>query len=70
MHPNLNAELARRNLKVDDVQRAIGRSAKTTRAKMSGKSAFTLPEAIKLRDELLPGLSLEYLYGAAERNSA
>ncbi len=72
LYPNLNAELVRRNLDATDVQKVIGRSLKSTKDKMKGRTILTLTEAMQIRDELLPGLSLEYLYStsAETRNSA
>ena len=49
MLSNLKAELVRKNLSPEAaVCSALGCTDKTARAKLSGKSDFTLPEAVKI----------------------
>lgn len=49
MLSNLKAELVRKNLVPEKaVEAAIGCTPKTARAKLSGESDFSLPEAIKI----------------------
>ena len=66
---NLKAEMARNNVTVDMVMHSIGRSDKTTRDKINGKSGFLLSEAVKVRDELFPGMDIEYLFAQADHAS-
>ena len=63
---NLKAEMARNNITTDMVMRSIGRSDKTTRDKINGKSGFLLSEAVKVRDELFPGMDIEYLFAQSD----
>lgn len=59
---NLQAEMVRSNLNVIDLCQAIKKSERTTREKISGKSAFDFSEALTIRDTYFPGLRLEYLF--------
>ena len=40
----------------------IGCSEKTARNKINGETDFTYPEAEKVRNDLFPGLRMEYLF--------
>lgn len=59
---NLRAEMQRSNLSFGDIARCISKTERTVRDKESGRVAFTLPEAILIRDSFFPGMSLEYLF--------
>lgn len=59
---NLRAEMQRNNISFDDIARCIGKSERTARDKEACRVAFTLPEAIKIRDSFFRGMSLEYLF--------
>jgi hypothetical protein len=62
MYPNLRAEMARYNIKTIDIVKVLNISPKSVRNKMSGKTPFTIPEAITLRNKLFPGMSLDFLF--------
>ena len=62
MFPNLNAELARKGLDIEDIASVIGRDKRTARNKINGVNEFTLVEVFAIRDNLFPDLSLEYLF--------
>lgn len=59
---NLKAELARKGLSGIDISLIIKATPKTVSNKMLGKTEFTRTEMFKIRDELFPDLSLEYLF--------
>ncbi len=59
---NLKAEMSRQKVRPDDIQKLIGRSRRCVDDKISERSNFSLPEAIRIRDAFFPGMSLEYLF--------
>ena len=63
---NLKAEMARNGVSTEMVMTVLGKSDKTTRDKINGKSSLYLSEAMKIRDSFFPGLSLEYLFSKSE----
>ena len=54
--------MARNGITTEMIMTVLGRSDKTTRDKINGKTVLYFSEAVKIRDELFPGLSLEYLF--------
>jgi len=70
MYPNLNAELARRDIKRADVARDLfdGRSS-TVSDKLNGKYPLLLSEAKKIRDFYFPDLELGYLFEVREKET-
>jgi hypothetical protein len=63
MYPNLNAELARRNIKRTDIANDLfnGRTA-TVSDKLNGRYPLQLSEAIKIKKRYFPELELGYLF--------
>ncbi|GEM01226.1 hypothetical protein SAMN05421839_10653 [Halolactibacillus halophilus] len=63
MYPNLNAELARRNIKRTDIAKDLfnGRTA-TVSDKLNGRYPLQLSEAIKIKKRYFPELELGYLF--------
>lgn len=59
---NLEAEMARKSITNADIAKAIAKDERTVRNKTSGKSQFTFPEVVKIRDTFWPELTLEYLF--------
>lgn len=59
---NLKAEMARSGLRTDDLVKAINKSEKAVRMKITGESSFTFPEALTIRSTFFPDLTLEYLF--------
>ena len=59
---NLHAEMARNGVTVKNLEMLLGKSNRTIRDKINGKAAFTLPEAQKIKHQLFPSLSLDYLF--------
>lgn len=62
MFPNLQAEMARRAVTPKEISMSIKKTEKSTRAKISGKYPFTLPEAIIVRDTFFPEMDLDFLF--------
>ncbi len=66
MLANLKAEMARYGISTVDIAKVAQRTNKSIRDKISGKSDFTMPEGIAIRDSFLPGWSiLQRCWGAA-----
>lgn len=59
---NLSAEMARYGVSNMDIQALLGCSNKTVTNKLSDNTAFSVGEAIKIRDAFFPGLRIEYLF--------
>lgn len=62
---NLSAEMARYGVSNMDIQALLGCSQKTVTNKLSDNTAFSVSEAIKIRDTFFPGLRIEYLFAQA-----
>lgn len=62
MLPNLRAEMVRIGIKTTDIARAIGKTERSVRYKVSGQRSFSVEEALTIRDSFFPGLSVEYLF--------
>lgn len=59
---NLRAELARRNLCLKDVAKAVGCNRDTVGRKLSGKSPLNLDEAMMIQERLFPDQDIKYLF--------
>lgn len=59
---NLKAEMARRSISILDIAKEIGRTDRSVREKISGRTQFSVPDATAIRDKFFPGFSLEYLF--------
>ena len=59
---NLSAEMARNGVTNSDIKALLGCSDKTVFNKVHGLTPFSVWEAIKVRDELFPGMRVEYLF--------
>lgn len=59
---NIENEMPRFNVTYFDIQRVLDCSEKTVRNKLNGVTDFTYSEVKRLRDELFPGMSIEYLF--------
>ena len=62
MFPNLRAELARRNMSIPQLAELVGMKTTTLYDKYNGRTAFTLEEAVKIRDMLGLEMSIEELF--------
>ncbi len=63
---NLQAEIARQNIKQKEMAESIGVNEKTLRNKISGVTSFTFPETKVIRDTFFPDMRLEYLFSNDE----
>ena len=63
---NLSAEMARYGVTNADIQRLLSCTDKTVRNKIGGMSEFSISEAFKIRDTLVPSLRVEYLFSSAD----
>lgn len=70
MFPNLNAEMARANMTTLDLAKATHKTSRSVKDKMTGRSEFTLNEVLAIRNELFPGMSIEYLFSKESKVSA
>ena len=61
---NLQAEMSRRGVSISDIKNLLGRSERTVKNKLYGKTDFTFPECIKIRDVFFDGIRLEYLFSS------
>lgn len=61
MFSNLNAEIARYNVKNADIAKLLGVSTKTVSNKLDGRTEFTLSEVKKIAS-IFPNVSISYLF--------
>lgn len=59
---NLEAEMARNQVKRIDIARLLNLSTRAVYGKISGESKFTTSEAIKIQRTYFPNLTIEYLF--------
>lgn len=62
MYPNLRAELARKDMSIPRLAELTGIKTTTLYDKYNGRSAFTLDEAVKIRDVLGLDMSIDELF--------
>jgi hypothetical protein len=62
MYANLKAEMARRNIEIPVLMRITGKSRAAVSNYLNGRGSFSVTEAIQIRDELFPGLTIDYLF--------
>lgn len=70
---NLRAEMIRAGVSNADIQAVLSCSPKTVTNKLRDSTAFSIWDAIKIRDTFFPDLKLEYLFarsGAEAKDSA
>lgn len=70
MKHNLLAEMARMGVVAKDISEALCLNEKTVRNKISGTTAFTVPEAMKIRDTFFSGMKIEYLFADTDEKEA
>lgn len=59
---NLKAEMARYAVSNLDIQKLLGCSDKTVKNKLNGETAFTVSEALKIRETFFKGYRISYLF--------
>ena len=65
MYPNLKAELARVNMSMKDLSKAIDMPYSTLVDKISGRSEFTFQEAVDIRKAIGVDIPLDELFKKA-----
>ena len=66
MLKNLSAEMVRSGISTRDIAAVIGKTQRSAQDKVRGAFPFSMPEAIKIRDSLFPGMTLEYLFATTD----
>lgn len=66
---NLRAAMAFKKISALVLAQLIGTTEKTINNKLNGITDFTLPEALKIRNNLFPEYDLCYLFAPAERTA-
>lgn len=66
MYPNVNAEMARRNMLQSDLADILGITRATMSLKLSGKAPISLDEAFQIKEALHTRLSLDVLFNKSE----
>lgn len=61
---NLEAEMARNSITINDIRNVLQCSEKTVRNKINGDTDFYFSECLKIRNAFFQGLRLEYLFAA------
>lgn len=62
---NLVAEMKRCGVRNDDLAELLNCDVATIRNRLSGKSKFSIDDAIKIRDTFFHGLRIEYLFASS-----
>ena len=66
MYPNLRAEMARRNISLQDIADGLGITRVALSNKINGKTFFTLPEARKVKQIIGIEMPIETLFEEEE----
>lgn len=70
MLSNLKAEMARADVTIYAVAKAIGKGERTVRERIKGNGYFSVSDAITVRDAFFPGMELEYLFARADQQNS
>jgi len=62
VYPNLVAEVAKRGIRVSSIATILSISSRALSNKMKGRTAFTWPEACKIKNNILPDCEYEYIF--------
>lgn len=62
MFPNLEAEMARLKITQAKMAEVLGIRPTTLSFKLNGKSPLSLKECVKIKNEIFPDKSLDYLF--------
>lgn len=61
-YPNLEAELARKNIKRKELAELLKVRPATIYDKLNGKYPFTVNEAMTIKNHFFPNLTVDYLF--------
>ena len=70
LYPNLVGEIAKRGIKKCALAKGIGMSDRMLRNKLSGKTQFSLPEALKIKNNFFPDYTVEDLFARSEEKAS
>lgn len=63
---NLRAEMTRHNVTPLMIAQAIGKTVKSVKNKMAGRTNFTISEACAIKEKFFPDMTLDYLFAKGE----
>lgn len=66
----LRAEMARQNIRIQDIAAAMEESRDTTGRKLSGKTQISLQYAFAVRNKFFPDMKVEDLFSEAWRDAS
>lgn len=64
--PNLAAEMVRGGKSIEDVAKTLECSVNTAYRRLNGKSELSFESARRIRDNLFPTMSIEYLFAGKD----
>lgn len=67
-YPNLKAEMARDNIGIKDLMEVTGKSRSAVSNNLNGRGKFSVEDSLKIRNNLFPKLSIDYLFGSEKEN--
>lgn len=59
---NIEKEMRKFNVSIYDIKELLNCTEKTVRNKLNGTTDFTFSEVKKIRDNLFPGMEIDYLF--------
>ena len=59
---NIEKEMQKFNVSIYDIKELLDCTEKTVRNKLNGTTDFTFSEVKKIRDNLFPGMEIDYLF--------
>lgn len=62
LYPTLVGEIAKRGIKKYALAEGVGMSDRMLRNKLSGKTPFSLPEALAIKNRFFPDFTVEDLF--------
>lgn len=62
MFNNLRVELVKKGLNNGNVGEIINETSEEVSSRLEGKTEFTLAEMLAIRNNLFPGMTLQYLF--------
>lgn len=66
MFPNLNAEMARKNITRAMLAEKLDKTPTTLSLKLNGKAPLTLGECIEIKNAVSPDCSIDYLFATEQ----
>ncbi len=63
---NLKGEMAKRSIKIEDIANVLQIHRNSASNKINGDTAFSIDEAVKVKEAFFPELSLKFLFEKQE----